>query len=154
MLDLRRRLGAALSVGLFFLGRLPVRARQCNASTERDGYSSGSRLRCCPLPTSVAILKTLILAAGIQDEIITATVESRGPESDFVHFDANDSRASRENCATLPSSSEGPNILEGSIQKSDDQVRVNVQLINAMNERSPLGKHLRPEIDRHLRGGK
>ena len=34
------------------------------------------------------------------------------------------------------------NILEGSVQKAGDQVRVNVQLVNAPNRFPPLGRHL------------
>ena len=39
------------------------------------------------------------------------------------------------------------NILEGSVQKANDQVRVNVQLINALNERASLGRNLRSQAD-------
>ena len=46
------------------------------------------------------------------------------------------------------------NILEGSVQRSNDRVRVNVQLINALTDAHLWADTLRSSFDRHLCSGK
>ena len=123
-------IGAAFSIGLFFAGR----------------YTSGnSTVATAPneLPTkSIAVLPfdnlsrdpdNAYFAEGVQDEILTrlakvadlkvisrtSTQRFKGATSDL-----------REIAKQLGVA----NIVEGTVQKTNDQVRVNVQLINALND--------------------
>ena len=83
-------------------------------------------------------------AEGVQDEILTRLAKV-ATESHFAHLDT----AFQERAGNLPEIAKQlgvANILEGSVQKSGDQVRVNVQLINAKTD-----AHLWAEIyDRKL----
>src|SRR5438094_2018431 len=121
-------IGAVLSIGLFFLGRYGFR----NASP------SSSELP----PKSIAVLPfdnlseekgNAYFAEGIQDEILTRLAKV----ADLKVI----SRTSTQRFKSTPSDLRDiakqlgvMNILEGSVQKAGDQVRVNVQLINAMND--------------------
>jgi TolB-like protein/Tfp pilus assembly protein PilF len=121
--------GAALSVGLFYVGRYTA------TSTNDDG-----RRRAASLPEkSIAVLPFASLsedkansyfADGIQDEILTRLskiaelkVISRTSTQQFQSKPGNVSEIARQLGVA--------HILEGSVQKSGDSVRVNVQLIKA-----------------------
>ena len=88
---------------------------------------------------------------GMQDEILTRLasiadlkVISRTSTQHFKSTPDNLPR-SRSNLAWRTS-------LEGSVQKTNDQVRVNVQLINALTDAHLWAETLRSEIDRYLCG--
>ncbi|MEY2538265.1 MAG: hypothetical protein QOG67_2005, partial [Verrucomicrobiota bacterium] len=138
--------GAALSVGLFFIGRYT------GSRTVEDGRppaTAGS------LPQkSIAVLPfenlsedkgNAYFAEGVQDEILTRLAKV----ADLKVI----SRTSTQRFKSAPSDLRDiakqlgvTNILEGSVQKSNNQVRVNVQLINAITD-----AHLWAEIyDRKL----
>src|SRR5207245_905525 len=120
--------GAVLSIGLFFLGRYGFR----NASP------SSSELP----PKSIAVLsfenlsdekQNAYFAEGVQDEILTRLgkvadlkVISR---TSTQHF-----KSAPDNLPQIAKQLAVMNILEGSVQKANDQVRVNVQLINALTD--------------------
>jgi TolB-like protein/Tfp pilus assembly protein PilF len=129
-------LGAAVSVGLFFIGRYSAAPRQ-DASAARTEAATAS------LPAkSIAILPfdnlsrdpdNAYFAEGVQDEILTRLAKI----ADLKVI----SRTSTQRFKSAPSDLRDiakqlgvMNILEGSVQKSNDQVRVNVQLINAMSD--------------------
>jgi TolB-like protein/Tfp pilus assembly protein PilF len=133
-------IGAAISVALFFLGRYTMRTTIAPLSG--------------PPAKSIAVLPfdnlsrdpdNAYFAEGVQDEILTrlakvsdlkvisrtSTQRFKGATSDL-----------REIAKQLGVA----NILEGTVQKTNDQVRVNVQLINALTD-----AHLWAEIyDRKL----
>ena len=69
-------------------------------------------------------------AAGIQDEHHHAARRSRAIESDLVSFDAAFQELS-DDLPAIASQLGVANILQGSVQRSADQVRVNVQLVKA-----------------------
>src|SRR3989475_5502894 len=132
--------GAVLSIGLFFLGRYGF----------RNGTSSSSEL---PLK-SIAVLPfdnlseekgNAYFAEGIQDEILTRLAKVADlkviSRTSTQHF-----KSAPDNLPQIAKQLGVANILEGSVQKSNDQVRVTVQLINA-----PTDTHLWAEIyDRKL----
>ena len=89
-------------------------------------------------------------ADGIQDEILDALIEDRRSEGDLAHLDAALQERAGKSAARSPSQLGVANVVEGSVQKSQDQVRVNVQLINAADRRASLGGHLRSQADRHF----
>ena len=117
--------GGILSVGLFFLGRYGF----------RDASSSLSD----PPARSIAVLPfenrsedkaNSYFADGIQDEILT-----RLAKIDDLRVISRTStqryKSSPENLRDIAKQLGVGHVLEGSVQKSGDQVRVNVQLINA-----------------------
>jgi TolB-like protein/Flp pilus assembly protein TadD len=132
--------GAVLSIGLFFLGRYGFR----NAS------SSSTELP----PKSIAVLPfdnlseekgNAYFAEGIQDEILTRLAKVADlkviSRTSTQHF-----KSAPDNLPQIAKQLGVMNILEGSVQKSGDAVRVNVQLINALTD-----AHLWAEIyDRKL----
>jgi len=124
--------GAAVSIGLFFLGRYIIG----NKTTPRlSEAATGSSIP----QKSIAVLpfenlshdqENAYLADGIQEEILTRLanvselkVISRTSAAKF--------RSSPDNLREIAGKLGVANILEGSVQKSADQVRINVQLINA-----------------------
>src|SRR5919197_1396301 len=120
--------GAILSIGLFFLGRYGFR----NATS-----SSGE-----VLPKSIAVLPfdnlsedkgNAYFAEGIQDEILTRLAKVADlkviSRTSTQHF-----KSAPDNLPQIAKQLGVMNILEGSVQKANDQVRVNVQLINALND--------------------
>ncbi len=120
--------GAVLSIGLFFLGRYGFR----NAS------SSSSELP----PKSIAVLPfdnlseekgNAYFAEGIQDEILTRLAKVADlkviSRTSTQHF-----KSAPDNLPQIAKQLGVMNVLEGSVQRANDQVRVNVQLINALND--------------------
>src|SRR6266702_2416682 len=132
--------GAVLSIGLFFLGRYGFR----NAS------SSSSELP----PKSIAVLPfdnlsrdpdNAFFAEGVQDEILTRLAKVADLKV-IARTSTQRFKSAPENLPDIAKQLGALNILEGSVQKVNDQVRVNVQLINALTN-----AHLWAEIyDRKL----
>ncbi len=125
-------IGAALSIGLFFFGRYTVG----NKTTSRlsDDVTTSS------IPQkSIAVLpfenlsddkNAAYFADGIQDEILTKLasiadlkVISRTSTAKY--------KSKPEDLRTVSQQLGVANVLEGSVQKAADKVRVNVQLIDA-----------------------
>ena len=73
-------------------------------------------------------------AEGIQEEILTRLAKHRRFKSHFAHFHAAISEQTCAISAEIAKQLGVANILEGSVQKAADQVRVNVQLINAQTD--------------------
>src|ERR1700730_17049193 len=134
--------GGMISVALFFLGR----------------YTAGNKITAA-LPNEISMKSIAVLpfeslsedksnayfAEGVQDEILTRLAKVADlkviSRTSTQHF-----KTAPENLPQIAKQLGVMNILEGSVQKSNDQVRVNVQLINAMTD-----AHLWGEIyDRKL----
>jgi TolB-like protein/tetratricopeptide (TPR) repeat protein len=134
--------GAAISVALFFLGRYTVENKTA-AATPNDIPSKS--IAVLPFDNLSEEKGNAYFAEGIQDEILTRLAKV----ADLKVI----SRTSTQRFKSAPSDLRDiakqlgvTNILEGSVQKSNDQVRVTVQLINAMTD-----AHLWAEIyDRKL----
>ncbi|HYR24095.1 MAG TPA: tetratricopeptide repeat protein [Chthoniobacterales bacterium] len=132
-------IGAAFSIGLFFVGRYSA----------RNG-SSGSELPA----KSIAVLPfdnlsrdpdNAFFAEGVQDEILTRLAKVADLKV-IARTSTQRFKSAPENLPQIAKQLGVMNVLEGSVQKANDQVRVNVQLINAMTE-----THLWAEIyDRKL----
>src|SRR5213594_361522 len=120
------------SIGLFFLGRYTA------SRTAEDGRPGGPNIE----SKSIAVLPfdnlsrdpdNAYFAEGVQDEILTRLAKV----ADLKVI----SRTSTQRFKSAPSDLREiakqlgvMNIVEGSVQKANDQVRVNVQLINAMTD--------------------
>jgi TolB-like protein/Tfp pilus assembly protein PilF len=140
-------IGAAISVALFFLGRYTASPRQ-DASPARTEAATG-------LPEkSIAVLPfdnlsrdpdNAFFAEGVQDEILTRLAKVADLKV-IARTSTQKFKSSPENLPDIAKQLGALNILEGSVQKVNDQVRVNVQLINALTN-----AHLWAEIyDRKL----
>ena len=121
-------IGAALSVGLFFLGRYTASRKQ----TESGGVSAKS-IAVLPFENLSEEKGNAYFADGIQEEILTRLAKiadlkviSRTSTQQFQSKPADLSEIGKRLGVA--------NILEGSVQRSADQVRVNVQLIKAATD--------------------
>jgi TolB-like protein len=129
-------IGGALAIGLFLLGRYTT-SRTLSAENEGTPATAGS----LP-PKSIAVLPfdnlsrdpdNAYFAEGIQDEILTRLAKiadlkviSRTSTQRF--------KSSPDNLPQIAKQLGVANILEGSVQRVADQIRVNVQLINATTD--------------------
>jgi TolB-like protein len=127
--------GAALSVALFFFGRYSAQTPRQDASPARTEAATVSTIP----KKSIAVLpfenlsddkSAAYFAEGIQDEILTKLasiadlkVISRTSTAKY--------KSKPEDLKTVSQQLGVANVLEGSVQKAADKVRVNVQLIDA-----------------------
>jgi TolB-like protein/Tfp pilus assembly protein PilF len=120
--------GALLSVGLFMLGRYGFREKN-SVSIELPAKS----IAVLPFESLSEEKANAYFAEGIQDEIITRLAKvadlkviSRTSTQRFKSAPPDLREIARQLGVT--------NVLEGSVQRANDQVRVNVQLINALTD--------------------
>jgi TolB-like protein/Tfp pilus assembly protein PilF len=138
-------IGAAISIGLFFVGRYSAQR-----TSVESGRPSGPSLP----EKSIAVLPfdnlsrdpdNAYFAEGVQDEILTRLAKVADLKV-IARTSTQKFKSSPENLPDIAKQLGAMNILEGSVQKVNDQVRVNVQLINALTN-----AHLWAEIyDRKL----
>ena len=136
--------GAIVSITLFFLGRYSAISgapRHAEAATEIPEKS----IAVLPFDNLSRDPDNLYFAEGVQDEILTRLAKVADlkviSRTSTQHF-----KSVPENLPQIAKQLGVTNILEGSVQKAKDQVRVNVQLINALTD-----AHLWAEIyDRKL----
>src|SRR5256885_3680419 len=135
-------IGVALSAALFFLGR-------CTAGNKSTSAAPSD------LPSkSIAVLPfdnlsrdpdNAFFAEGVQDEILTRLAKVADLKV-IARTSTAKFKSAPQNLSEIAKQLGVLNILEGSVQKANDQVRVNVQLINATTN-----AHLWAEIyDRKL----
>jgi TolB-like protein/Tfp pilus assembly protein PilF len=121
-------IGALFSVGLFFLGGYI--ARNSHASSNELGAKSIAVL---PFDNLSRDPDNAYFAEGMQDEILTRLAKVADlkviSRTSTQHF-----KSVPENLPQIAKQLGVTNILEGSVQKAKDQVRVNVQLINALTD--------------------
>src|SRR6267143_1876509 len=133
--------GAALSVGLFFTGRYTGRNTASAARTELPGKS----IAVLPFDNLSRDPDNAFFAEGVQDEILTRLAKVADLKV-IARTSTQRFKSAPENLPDIANQLGALNILEGSVQKENDQVRVNVQLINALTN-----AHLWAEIyDRKL----
>jgi TolB-like protein/Tfp pilus assembly protein PilF len=134
--------GAAISGALFFLGRFT--AGNKTIATAPNELSAKS-IAVLPFDNLSRDPDNAFFAEGVQDEILTRLAKVADlkviARSSTAKF-----KSAPENLTDVAKQLGALNILEGSVQKANDQVRVNVQLINALTN-----AHLWAEIyDRKL----
>jgi TolB-like protein/Flp pilus assembly protein TadD len=124
--------GAAISIGLFLLGRYTATNPASAARTEAGTGSSISQKSIAVLPFENLSddKNAAYFADGIQDEILTKLasiadlkVISRTSTAKY--------KSKPEDLKTVSQQLGVATVLEGSVQKAADKVRVNVQLIDA-----------------------
>jgi TolB-like protein/Flp pilus assembly protein TadD len=121
-------IAGALSVGLFFLGRYTAPNKQ-----SRSSEVATKSIAVLPFEYLSEDKANAYFADGIQDEILTRLskiadlkVISRTSTQKY--------RSAPNNLREIAQQLGVTNVLEGSVQKAADQVRVSVQLINAIND--------------------
>jgi TolB-like protein/lipoprotein NlpI len=120
-------IGAAISVALFFIGRYTAQApRQSEATT---GIPQKS-IAVLPFDNRSEDKANAYFAEGVQDEILTRLAKitdlkviGRASTQRF--------KSGTDDLAQVAKQLGVAHLLEGSVQKAADRVRVNVQLINA-----------------------
>src|SRR5437660_924519 len=133
--------GAAFSIGLFFVGRYSVRNIAGAAGTELSAKS----IAVLPFDNLSRDPDNAFFAEGVQDEILTRLAKVADLKV-IARTSTAKFKSAPENLTDIAKQLGALNILEGSVQKANDQVRVNVQLINALTN-----AHLWAEIyDRKL----
>src|SRR5438093_4301867 len=126
-------IGAAISVALFFLGRYTAQSREGGRPPATAGSLPQTSIAVLPCDNLSRDPDNAYFAEGVQDEILTRLAKV----ADLKVI----SRTSTQRFKSAPSDLRDiakqlgvMNILEGSVQKANDQVRVNVQLINALTD--------------------
>jgi len=133
-------IGGLLSIGLFFLGRYTAQTpRPVTQPAARPGFQSeadtvsNKSIAVLPFDNLSRDPDNAYFAEGVQDEILTRLAKVADlkviSRTSTQHF-----KSAPENLPEIAKQLGVTNILEGSVQKAADQVRVNVQLINAMTD--------------------
>jgi TolB-like protein/Tfp pilus assembly protein PilF len=135
---------ATVSITLFFLGRYSAISGAPRHSEAATGIPQKS-IAVLPFDNLSRDPDNAYFAEGVQDEILTRLAKVADlkviSRTSTQHF-----KSVPENLPQIAKQLGVTNILEGSVQKVKDQVRVNVQLINALTD-----AHLWAEIyDRKL----
>ena len=124
-------IGALASMALFFLGRYSAE----NKTASPSGISNKS-IAVLPFDNLSRDPDNAYFTEGVEDEILTQLAKVADlkviSRTSTQHF-----KSAPENLPAIAKQLGVTNILEGSVQKAADQVRVNVQLISAMT-----GAHL------------
>jgi TolB-like protein/tetratricopeptide (TPR) repeat protein len=132
--------GAVFSIGLFFIGRYTGRNTAANTS-ELPAKS----IAVLPFDNLSRDPDNAFFAEGVQDEILTRLAKVADLKV-IARTSTQKFKSAPENLPDIAKQLGALNILEGSVQKVNDQVRVNVQLVNALTN-----AHLWAEIyDRKL----
>jgi TolB-like protein/Tfp pilus assembly protein PilF len=125
-------IGAVVSIGLFFLGRYSA-----------QNASGAARAGASELPQkSIAVLPfdnlsrdpdNAFFAEGVQDEILTRLAKIADLKV-IARTSTQRFKSTPDDLQQIAKQLGVMNILEGTVQKAGNQVRVNVQLINALTD--------------------
>src|SRR5256884_4191237 len=121
-------IGAAVSIGLFLLGRFSAG----NTAASPAGITDKS-IAVLPFHNLSRDPDNAYFCEGVQDEILTRLAKIADlkviSRTSTQHY-----KSTPENLPQIAKQLGVAHILEGSVQKASDQVRVNVQLINALTD--------------------
>src|SRR5438874_2089786 len=121
-------IGAVLSIGLFLLGRYSTG----NKTGSPAGITNKS-IAVLPFDNLSRDPDNAYFCEGVQDEILTRLAKVADlkviSRTSTQHF-----KSAPDNLPQIAKQLGVAHILEGSVQKANDQVRVNVQLINALTD--------------------
>jgi TolB-like protein/Tfp pilus assembly protein PilF len=122
-----------LALGYFAVDKFVLAPRREAAPGELSSTASSKSIAVLPFENLSSDKENAYFAEGVQDEILTRLAKV----ADLKVI----SRTSTQRFKAVPSDLREiakqlgvMNILEGSVQKSNDQVRINVQLINAVTD--------------------
>src|SRR4029077_4410820 len=122
-------IGGLLSIGLFLLGRYTA----WNAASAGRTELTAKSIAVLPFDNLSRDPDNAYFCEGVQDEILTRLAKVADlkviSRTSTQHF-----KSAPENLPQIAKQLGVAHILEGSVQKAGDQVRVNVQLINALTD--------------------
>jgi TolB-like protein/Tfp pilus assembly protein PilF len=124
-------IGLLLSIGLFLLGRYSAvngTSRQSEAATVPD-----KSIAVLPFDNLSRDPDNAYFAEGVQDEILTRLAKI-GDLKVISRTSTEKYKSAPANLREIAQQLGVAHIVEGSVQKANDQVRVNVQLINALTD--------------------
>src|SRR5213593_1809988 len=126
-------IGAAISIGLFFLGRYSAQNTSTPRQSEAATAAPNKSIAVLPFDNLSRDPDNAYFCEGVQDEILTRLAKVADlkviSRTSTQHF-----KSAPDNLPQIAKQLGVMNILEGSVQKANDQVRVNVQLINALTD--------------------
>jgi TolB-like protein/Tfp pilus assembly protein PilF len=125
-------IGAVISIGLFFLGRYTATNTASAARTEATTVPQKS-IAVLPFENLSRDPDNAFFAEGVQDEILTRLAKVADLKV-IARTSTQRFKSAPDDLQQIAKQLGVTNILEGSVQKANDQVRVNVQLINAMTD--------------------
>src|SRR6185312_7061172 len=125
-------IGAVISIGLFFLGRYTATNTASAARTEAATVPQKS-IAVLPFENLSRDPDNAFFAEGVQDEILTRLAKVADLKV-IARTSTQRFKSAPDDLQQIAKQLGVTNILEGSVQKVADQVRVNVQLINAMTD--------------------
>jgi TolB-like protein len=120
-------IGAALSIGLFLLGR---HTASKTTETSRLGTATSKSVAVLPFANLSRDPDNAYFAAGIQDEIITRLAKI-GELKVVSCLSTERFKGAADDLPAIAKQLGVANILQGSVQRTPDTVRVNVQLVKA-----------------------
>ncbi len=121
-------IAGAISIGLFFLGRLTVGLRQGVSETV-----SAKSIAVLPFESLSEDKANAYFAEGIQDEILTRLAKIADLKV-ISRTSSQKYKSAPNNLREIAQQLGVTSVLEGSVQKAADQVRISVQLVNALND--------------------
>jgi TolB-like protein/cytochrome c-type biogenesis protein CcmH/NrfG len=119
--------GAALSVGLFFVGRYTA------PKVTRSSESLAKSIAVLPFENRSRDPDNVYFADGIQDEILTRLAKIADLKV-ISRTSTQKYKSAPNNLREIAHQLGVTTVLEGSVQKAADQVRISVQLVNAIND--------------------
>jgi TolB-like protein/Tfp pilus assembly protein PilF len=124
-------IGSLISIGLFFLGRYTARPAAHGAAGSPTARAKS--IAVLPFESRSEDKTNVYFADGIQDELLTRLSKISDlkviSRTSTQHY-----KSAPENLPEIAKKLGVANILEGSVQKAGEQVRVNVQLIHAQSD--------------------
>src|SRR6476619_4448529 len=124
--------GAIVSITLFFLGRYSAISGAPRHSEAATGIPQKS-IAVLPFENLSRDPDNAFFAEGVQDEILTRLAKVADLKV-IARTSTQRFKSAPDDLQQIAKQLGVSNILEGSVQKANDQVRVNVQLINAMTD--------------------
>ncbi|MEY2487072.1 MAG: adenylate cyclase [Verrucomicrobiota bacterium] len=122
-----------LALGYFAADKFMLAPRRAMAPNDSSSATSAKSIAVLPFENLSDDKANAYFAEGVQDEILTRLAKVADlkviSRTSTQHF-----KSSPDNLPQIAKQLGVMNILEGSVQKSNDQVRVNVQLINATTD--------------------
>jgi len=138
-------IGAAISIGLFFVGRYSAQRTSVESGRPSGPSLPEKSIAVLPFDSLSRDPDNAFFAEGVQDEILTRLAKVADLKV-IARTSTQKFKSAPDDLRNVANQLGVMNILEGSVQKANDQVRVNVQLINGLTN-----AHLWAEIyDRKL----
>jgi TolB-like protein/Flp pilus assembly protein TadD len=126
-------IGAAVSIALFFLGRYTA-TNTASAPRQSEAATVPSKsIAVLPFENLSRDPDNAFFAEGVQDEILTRLAKVADLKV-IARTSTQRFKSAPDDLQQIAKQLGVTNILEGNVQKANDQVRVNVQLINALTD--------------------